>query len=175
MSCGTIGSPALLLRSGITTKDNPAIGQNLTDHLILSLEFELNSDILSHHQILEDPDRAAAAEKAYRLGKNGDLVKFGGSSGVVFPKLESVFKSKEFENIKDPQIKEFLTDPGRPTTEIWFMVLPSCLTITDVTEWSSIFTTPATKGKKLHYFRRPHPKLSVPRNTYTGEQRSDYP
>lgn len=123
LSCGTIGSPALLLRSGITTKDNPAIGKNLTDHLVLSLEFELNSNILSHHQILEDPDRAAAAEKAYRLGKNGDLVKFGGSSGVIFPKLDTVYKSKEFNDITDPKTKEFLTNPGRPTTEIWFMVL----------------------------------------------------
>jgi len=122
VSCGSIGSPSLLLRSGITTKINPAIGQNLTDHLILSLEFELNSQILSHHQILEDPDLAAAAEKAYRLGKNGDLVKFGGSSGVLFPKLPAVFKSKEFKEIKDAETKTFLMDPGRPTTEIWFMV-----------------------------------------------------
>ena len=122
VSCGSIGSPSLLLRSGITPKTNPAIGQNLTDHLILSLEFELNSEILSHHQILEDPDLAAAAEKAYRLGKNGDLVKFGGSSGVLFPKLPAVFKSKEFNEIKDSETKAFLTDPGRPTTEIWFMV-----------------------------------------------------
>lgn len=123
LSCGTIGSPALLMRSGITTKENPAIGKNLTDHLILSLEFELNSNIVSHHQILEDPDKAAAAEKAYRLGKKGDLVKFGGSSGVLFPKLESVYKSKEFNDIEDSETKEFLADPGRPTTEIWFMVL----------------------------------------------------
>jgi hypothetical protein len=111
------------MRSGITTIQNPAIGQNLTDHLILSLEFELNSNILSHHQILEDPDRAAAAEKAYRLGKNGDLVKFGGSSGVIFPKLEKVYTSKEFHSIDD-QTKNFLSHPGRPTTEIWFMVTP---------------------------------------------------
>ena len=66
---GTIGSPALLMRSGITTKENPAIGKNLTDHLILSLEFELNSNIVSHHQILEDPDKSRCAEKAYSLGK----------------------------------------------------------------------------------------------------------
>jgi len=122
VSCGAIGSPALLLRSGVTTNDNPAIGKNFTDHLILSLEFELNHSILSHHQILEDPDKAAAAEEAYRLGKKGDLVKFGGSSGVLFPKLENVYKSKEFNDIKDAETKEFLLDPGRPTTEIWFMV-----------------------------------------------------
>jgi hypothetical protein len=106
----------------MTTKDNPAIGKNLTDHLILSLEFELNCSILSHHQILEDPDLAEAALKAYRLGKNGDLVKFGGSSGVIFPRLEKIYKSKEFIDIKDPETKEFLMNPGRPSTEIWFMV-----------------------------------------------------
>jgi len=122
LSSGTIGSPAVLFHSGITTKDNPAIGKNLTDHLILSLEFELNSRILSHHQILEDPDLAEAALKAYRLGKNGDLVKFGGSSGVVFPRLETIYKSKEFRDIKDTETKEFLMNPGRPSTEIWFMV-----------------------------------------------------
>ena len=122
LSSGTIGSPAILFRSGITTKDNPAIGKNLTDHLILSLEFELNSSILSHHQILEDPDLAEAALKAYRLGKSGDLVKFGGSSGVIFPRLEKIYKSKEFIDIKDPETKEFLMNPGRPSTEIWFMV-----------------------------------------------------
>jgi len=122
VSCGSIGSPALLLRSGITTKDNPAIGKNFTDHLILSLEFELNNDILSHHQVLEDPDKAAAAEKAYRAGKKGDLVRFGGSSGVLFPKLPAVYESKEFKEIEDEKTKEFLLDPGRPTTEIWFMV-----------------------------------------------------
>jgi len=121
LSCGTIGSPALLLRSGITTKQNPAIGQNLTDHLILSLEFELNSSILSHHQILEDPDLAEKALEAYKVDKSGDLVKFGGSSGVVFPRLPRVFESKEFKDI-DPETQKFLNNPGRPSTEIWFMV-----------------------------------------------------
>jgi hypothetical protein len=122
LSCGAISSPALLFRSGITAEDSPAIGQNLTDHLILSLEFELNSSILSHHRILEDPRLAAATERAYLVGKKGDLVRFGGSSGVIFPKLERVLASKEFKSIKDAETKEFLTDPGRPTTEIWFMV-----------------------------------------------------
>jgi len=122
LSCGTIGSPAVLFRSGITTKDNPVIGKNLTDHLILSLEFELNSGILSHHQILENPDLAEAALKAYNLGKKGDLVRFGGSSGVIFPRLEKIYQSKEFNDIKDLEIKEFLMNPGRPSTEIWFMV-----------------------------------------------------
>jgi GMC oxidoreductase len=122
LSSGTIGSPALLFRSGITTEDNPAIGKNLTDHLILSLEFELNSNILSHHQVMEDPELASAAEAEYKKGKNGNLVKFGGSSGVIFPKLDSVFESSEFKEIPDNETKEFLSDPGRPTTEIWFMV-----------------------------------------------------
>jgi choline dehydrogenase-like flavoprotein len=123
LSCGTIGSPALLLRSGITTKQNPAIGQNLTDHLILSLEFELNSSILSHHQILEDPELAEKALLAYREGKSGDLVKFGGSSGVIFPRLPRVFESKEFKEI-EAETQKFLKEPGRPSTEIWFMVGP---------------------------------------------------
>jgi choline dehydrogenase-like flavoprotein len=122
LSCGTIGSPTVLFRSGITNKDNPAIGKNLTDHLILSLEFELYSNVLSHHHILEDPKLAAEAEEEYRLTRTGNLVKFGGSSGVIFPKLESVYTSKEFDDISDEEVKEFLTDPGRPTTEIWFMV-----------------------------------------------------
>jgi GMC oxidoreductase len=153
LSCGTIGSPAVLFRSGITSKDNPAIGANLTDHLILSVEFELNSEILSHHQILEDPDLAAAAEKAYRLEKNGDLVKFGGSSGVIFPKLPAVYESKEFKEIEDEETKKFLLDPGRPTTEIWFMVLTLCgyLVLTNDLEWSGILPATATKGEELHY------------------------
>jgi len=109
------------LRSGITTEQNPAIGQNLTDHLILSLEFELNSSILSHHQILEDPDLAEKALQAYKAGKSGDLVKFGGSSGVIFPRLPRIFESKEFKEI-EPETQKFLNDPGRPSTEIWFMV-----------------------------------------------------
>jgi hypothetical protein len=140
LSCGTIGSPAVLFRSGITTKDNPAIGKNFTDHLILSLEFELNSSILSHHQILEDPDLAEAALKAYHIGKNGDLVRFGGSSGVIFPRLEKIYESKEFDDIKDPETKEFLMNPGRPSTEIWFMVR-LVQDYLKFLEWSSILSS----------------------------------
>jgi len=148
VSCGTIGSPAVLMRSGITTKENPAIGKNLKDHLILSLEFELNSKLLSHHQILEDPDLAAAAEKAYRLGKNGDLVKFGGSSGVIFPKLDSVYKSKEFQKI-DSETKAFLEDPGRPTTEIWFMVIDLLGGL--ISERRGLLATATAEGEELYH------------------------
>jgi hypothetical protein len=119
--CNRFYCPSPAIRHN--AKGNPAIGKNFTDHLILSLEFELNHNILSHHQIHEDPDKAAAAEKAYSFGKKGDLVKFGGSSGVLFPKFEKIYKSKEFTDIADEETKKFLLDPGRPSTEIWFMVL----------------------------------------------------
>jgi hypothetical protein len=83
----------------------------------------LNSSILSHHQILEDADLAEKALQAYKTGKSGDLVKFGGSSGVIFPRLPRVFESKEFKDI-DSETQQFLENPGRPSTEIWFMVFP---------------------------------------------------
>jgi len=98
----------------------------------------LNSNIPSHQQILENPGREAAAEKAYRLGKNGDLVKFGGSSDVIFPKLETVYNSKEFNNTGDAKTKEFLTDPGRAITEISFMVNLTCDLLITIAEWSCV-------------------------------------
>jgi choline dehydrogenase-like flavoprotein len=147
LSSGTIGSPVLLMRSGITTKQNPAIGKNLTDHLILSLEFEMNSSFLSHENILEDPDLLASAEKNYQAGKKGDLVKFGGSSGVIFPKLKNVYTSKEFTDIVDSHTREFLTHPARPTTEIWFMVTPLHWLIS---EWSCLFPS-TTEREELYY------------------------
>ncbi|KAL4860429.1 hypothetical protein BDV12DRAFT_205074 [Aspergillus spectabilis] len=93
-------------------------GQNMLDHSILTLEYEVDNRIPAHNQIFLDPDLLVAAEAQYAHNQSGPLAMYGSSGSVAFPKIPSMYDSKEFQDL-DAATKEFLLEPTRPSAEIW--------------------------------------------------------
>ncbi|MCJ1369081.1 hypothetical protein MMC20_000289 [Loxospora ochrophaea] len=130
LTAGTFASPQLLLLSGVgpandlarmgipLVHDLPAVGQNMQDHSAVACEIVIDKSIAGHNQLLNDPDALNAAHKQYKESKTGPLAMFGASAAVIFPHLPSLYTTRAFHDLP-ASTQEFLTAPGRPSTEIW--------------------------------------------------------
>ncbi|KAI0162423.1 putative GMC oxidoreductase [Pestalotiopsis sp. NC0098] len=89
VSCGSYGSPAVLLRSGIGPKaeldavgvpcelDLPGVGKNLSDHQLIFFHYEVNQDDLTEDaKIYHDPDAFEKGVKEWKEKKTGWLSTF---------------------------------------------------------------------------------------------------
>ena len=130
LSAGAFETPHILLLSGIgppdhlasfkipLTHDLPAVGQNLRDHTALTCEFVIDPSIAGHNQLLKNPAALKAAHEEYRNSKSGPLAVFGASAAISFPRLPTLFASKEFE-LLPKETQDFIRAEGRPSTEVW--------------------------------------------------------
>lgn len=93
---GTYGSPAMLLRSGIGPKahleelgipclvDLPAVGQNLQDHQLIFMYYELNQPGLTDDpRVNHDPNAFENGAKEWKEKKSGWLAQFPFDSATV--------------------------------------------------------------------------------------------
>ena len=92
LSAGTIASPAILERSGIGSKDlcdqlgiknvidNANVGENFQDHLMVSINYEVNDGIPTA-DVMRDPKVAQALVEMYQTSKSGPL---GNGAGYSF-------------------------------------------------------------------------------------------
>lgn len=84
IACGSVKSPQLLELSGIGGKallasygievfiDNPQVGENLQDHVLASISFEVADDQVSG-DIMRDPSVVQAVSKLYQETRKGPL------------------------------------------------------------------------------------------------------
>lgn len=136
---GTFGSPQLLMLSGVGPKDhlsslgiecvldNKSVGQNMLDHSILTIEYQVNDSALAHNQIFDNPQLLAEADEQYEKDKSGPHNVFGTSGCVAFPKIDRLCESQEFKQLDEPT-KAFMLEPCRPSAEIWLGSGPSAFT-----------------------------------------------
>lgn len=89
ISCGTYGSPAVLLRSGIGDKadlealnipvkvDAPGVGKNLQDHQLIFIYYELDRPGLTDDErVNHDPNALENGMREWREKKSGWLAQF---------------------------------------------------------------------------------------------------
>jgi choline dehydrogenase-like flavoprotein len=102
----------------------PGVGQNMLDHSIITCEYKVDNRLPAHNKIFLNPKSLADAEAEYIKSRTGPLAMHGSSGSVAFPRIQRLFESKEFSDL-DPQIKDFLLEPTRPSAEIWLGSGPS--------------------------------------------------
>ncbi|KAJ7599875.1 aryl-alcohol oxidase [Mycena floridula] len=111
LSAGAIGSPHVLLHSGIgdsallsslgikTVHHNPGVGQNLSDHVLLPLTWQVNST-----DTLDDLNRnatvAARALKQWNETRTGPLVSFSGVNQLGWLRIPD--NSSIYSEFADP-------------------------------------------------------------------------
>lgn len=67
-----IGDPAVLEAAGITPKvNNPFVGENLQEHMMTAMIYEVDPSIVTPEDLRWDPVLAAAADKEYALHASG--------------------------------------------------------------------------------------------------------
>lgn len=113
LAAGVINSPALLERSGIGSAqllkklgievvvDNPNVGENLQNHVIVTVSSEVKDGLRTMDPIRrQDPDALAAAQKAYEK-QTGPLATTGTSvsAQLPFPDIHTGEGKKELEQI----------------------------------------------------------------------------
>lgn len=87
------------------------------DHSILTCEYLVDPSIPAHNQIFADPALLADAEARYGKDKTGPLAEYGASGSVAFPKIDSLYQSKEFQAL-DIATQNFLLEETRPSAEV---------------------------------------------------------
>lgn len=130
LCAGTFESPHILMLSGIgpaetlashsipVVHDSCNVGQHIRDHTALSCEFVVDQSIDGHNQLLQDPKRFEAAIKEFRDHKTGPLGVFGASAAVLFARMPALYESPQFHALSKP-VRDFLSNPNRPSTELW--------------------------------------------------------
>lgn len=128
LSAGTFQSPQLLELSGIGSKiilrtlgitvlkDNPNVGQNLQDHLIIPLGFQAAAGELTQES-LRDPNLLAAVVAQYAQNKTGPLATIG---PVALLSLSQILGSLPGQPISTQDIARhrFEADPNCPPGEL---------------------------------------------------------
>ncbi|CAL8585077.1 hypothetical protein XPA_010655 [Xanthoria parietina] len=67
-----IGNPKVLQEAGIEVKvDNPAVGENLQDHMMTLMVYEIDPSIPTLESLRSDPSAAKAADHEYQTSRTG--------------------------------------------------------------------------------------------------------
>lgn len=101
-----IGDPSILERHGIdTVYANPAVGENLQDHVRASLSFEVTDDIPT-----EMPIPIEEARRLYEENRSGPLT-VNGASMFSYTPLTPFLSEEEMESLKSV-LDRYLVDDG---------------------------------------------------------------
>lgn len=119
LTCGTYGSPAMLMRSGIGPKadlealgieckvDLPGVGQNLQDHQLIFIYYELNQPGLTDDpRVNHDPNAYENGAKEWRENRTGWLAQFPFGS-FAFARLDDRL------NETNAEWRNYPREPGR--------------------------------------------------------------
>ena len=119
VTCGTYGSPAVLMRSGIGAKadlealditclvDLPGVGQNLQDHQLIFIYYELNqAGLTDDERVNHDPNAYENGAREWREKKSGWLAQFPFGS-FAFARLNDRLDAENAEWRNMPR------EPGR--------------------------------------------------------------
>ncbi|KAI1183944.1 GMC oxidoreductase-domain-containing protein [Nemania serpens] len=125
-----IGAQQLLQKHGISTViDLPGVGENLQDHLMTGLSYEVVEGVLTGDPLMrQEPDALALAQKLYVENKAGPFTIGGMQSHAFMPTPdastlpESVWEQKPADFERQALIRSMLDSPGG-TTGAWLMFL----------------------------------------------------
>ncbi|KAK3720120.1 hypothetical protein LTR37_003943 [Vermiconidia calcicola] len=111
VSAGTIGSPALLERSGIGSKalcealciknyiDNSNVGENLQDHVMCGISYEVQDGVATA-DMFRDPTVIQKAMEQYQASRSGPLAGGGGYNFAYTPLTDFINPQKPKEELK---------------------------------------------------------------------------
>ena len=124
ITCGTYGSPALLLRSGIGPKadlealnipcevDLPGVGKNLQHHQLIFIYYELNKPGLTDDpRVNHDPNAIENGRREWKENKTGWLATFP-FGAFAFARLDDRL------NAENPEWRDFPRKPGRDPMDL---------------------------------------------------------
>jgi choline dehydrogenase-like flavoprotein len=129
LSAGAIGSPRILLSSGIgchvalgalgiqTILDLPSVGKNASDHVYFEMSWEVHSNQTAD-SIRQNSTRFNETLKEWNKSRTGPFVNARPGTHAGWMRLSP--NSSAFETHKDPS-----SGPGAPHIEIFFMVCPT--------------------------------------------------
>lgn len=124
ITCGTYGSPALLMRSGIGPKadlealnipcevDLPGVGKNLQDHQLIFIYYELNKpDLTDDPRVNHDPNAIENGRREWKEKKSGWLATFP-FGAFAFARLDDRLLADT------PEWRDFPRKPGRDPMDL---------------------------------------------------------
>ena len=124
-----IGSASLLGSLGIeTVVDNPRVGENLQDHLMTGLSFEVKDGVKTIDDLArQDPAAVQAAMGEYMVNKTGPFSAAGVNSIAIIPlidilKTQYADASMDFLKLlhseaEEPELKQFIRSVNRDSDE----------------------------------------------------------
>lgn len=129
LCAGALDTPKLLLLSGIgprkqlakhgiaVVKELPRIGENLQDHLILSIITTRKAGSYHHSLYVPPPEEIQAARDQYMKDKTGPLYRYHVPQMIGYLRGEKILRSKEFRELEHTAQETFLME-GAPHYEI---------------------------------------------------------
>jgi len=128
ISCGSLDTPRILMHSGIGPADqlnrfnipilkaNPNVGQHMKDHHHAVLTWERAEHTTDRHRFYRSKERQAAARVQWETSQSGPLAEIACALGIGFLKLDSVYRSQEFQSLP-AETREHLQKPTIPSYE----------------------------------------------------------
>ncbi|KAK3360496.1 putative choline dehydrogenase [Lasiosphaeria hispida] len=162
-----IGDAEILSQAGVTVKvNNPNVGENLQDHIMAAMIFEVDSSLPNPEDLQHDNLAAAAAEKEYKESKSGPLTILPNSMAYLpfsatLPRSSLATLATQAANLPEfpPQnrnIRHARLDPSSNLGQVEY--------IFDLGNWSPSFKPPSD-GKKyatcLQILQYPFSKGSI--------------
>ena len=176
LSAGTFQSPQLLELSGIGSAellyshgievfvDNPAVGENLQDHPMTSVSFEVKEGVMTG-ELMRDPEFVQAVTTMYNDHKTGPLCSGGlGSCGFLsLPQDAQKDSQQEWKQLMDEHLSQGQHELEYPAEMLHNSIIRSILeSPTDAS--ASFFMSP----QQGNFDKGPSPKdifrLAVPGN-----------
>lgn len=128
LSAGSLDTPRLLLHSGIGPRDqlqefnipilkhNPNVGQHLRDHNHAVLSYERADHTSQRQKFHRSQELQAEARAQWEQNGTGPLAEMGVVLGIGWPKHESIYDSKEFQELPE-ETQRHIRDPTVPHSE----------------------------------------------------------
>ncbi|CAF9941351.1 MAG: hypothetical protein ALECFALPRED_009078 [Alectoria fallacina] len=111
-----IGNPDVLKAAGIEFKvDNPAVGENLQDHIMTTMIFEISPSIVTPEDLRADPKLAEAADKEYALSHSGPRTAI--PSSIAYLPFSHFVPHEELSSLGKSLLSQ-LTPKSKPSDRI---------------------------------------------------------
>ena len=110
-----IGNPTVLKDAGIECKvSNPNVGENLQEHMMTAMIYEIDPSIVTPEDLRADPALAAAADEEYRLHATGPRTAI--PSSVAYLPFTHFIPAQELSQMTsktaDPRVQNQLPLPA---------------------------------------------------------------
>jgi choline dehydrogenase-like flavoprotein len=138
LSAGAIGSPQLLLHSGVgssselqplgieVVQDLPGIGKSFSDHPSLPMVYHMGHNFSERVIFSSDPAKVSAAEESLKKSMAGPLTQYMSSGVMAFLQLSDLKDLEEFSQLS-PESRELLLKQTTPHFELAIVSLFLCL------------------------------------------------